>query len=176
MEIIVKKYTDVDLLREACEMTMHKKRSKATLKGIYKCEHSPARTQMFWVKMLGIPTFVSVHLVRHKFGVEHFVVSNRDDRGGSDCVDRDTPVDHGMWINAQELVFMARKRLCLCSHPKTVEVMEAIVRAVSAIDVDLSNCMVPDCIYRGGRCNELRSCGYIDSRVGQVNLSKYNSL
>ena len=34
-------------------------------------EHSPARTLMFTIALWNVPYFVSVHLVRHKFGVEH---------------------------------------------------------------------------------------------------------
>ncbi len=46
---------------------------------ILKAGHSPIRTLMFTIK-LEIPYFVSVHFVRHKFGIEHYVQSQRDDR------------------------------------------------------------------------------------------------
>jgi hypothetical protein len=174
MEIIVEKYTNVGLMRKACMKTMHKKRSNASLASIYKCEHSPARTQMFWIEMNDIPTFVSVHFVRHKFGVEHFVTSNRDDRGGDQNVDRNTPVDHGMWLNAQELIFMARKRLCMCAHVKTVEVMRMIVDGVRKVDPELADRMVPECIYRGF-CPEMRSCGYSKTEDANHILDKYRN-
>lgn len=41
--------------------------------------HSPIRTLMFTVRM-EIPYYVSVHFVRHKVGVEHYVRSQRNDR------------------------------------------------------------------------------------------------
>jgi len=173
MEITVEKYTNEDLMRKACAKTIHKKKSNATLREMYKCEHSPARTQMFWIEMNGIPTFVSVHFVRHKIGVEHLVTSNRDDRGGQ-VVDRNTPVDHGMWLNASELIFMARKRLCNCAHAKTVEVMRMILDGVRAVDPDLADKMVPECVYRGF-CPEMRSCGYTKTVEWQNVLDKYRN-
>ncbi len=167
MQITVKKLTCLDLMRRACEMTMRGQESKMTLNGIYKCEHSPMRTQMFWIEMLDIPTFVSVHFVRHKIGVEHFVMSNRDDRGGDEEVNRWTEVNHGMLANAQALVNMARKRLCRKSHPTTRAIMEYVRKAVGEVDSDLAARMMPECVYRGG-CHELDPCGYED-----VNLKTY---
>ena len=100
---------------------------------------------------------MSTHLVRHSIGVTHYVESNRDDRGGQD-VDRNTPVNHAMLINAQALIAMARKRLCSNAHKHTMRVMQQIKTAVKTADPDLAAAMVPDCIYRG-TCNELKSCG-----------------
>ena len=159
MKVLVRKLTDESLMRRACEMTSKGKTSKITLAKIYACEHSPIRSQIFWIEMIDIPSFVSVHFVRHKIGVEHFVESNRDDRGGEDIVDRNTPVHHGMLINAQALINMARKRLCSKAHVEAVKVMEMIQEEVSKVDPDLANHMVPECVYRGGVCHELKSCG-----------------
>jgi len=134
-----------------------------TLEKIYRCEHSPIRTQLFWIEMFGIPTFVSVHLVRHKIGVEHFVRSHRDDRGGNGTEDRNTPVDHAMLINAQALLNMARKRLCLKAHAQTWVVMQNIRSAVSGVDLSLALMMRRDCIYRNG-CHEIKPCGWFEKR------------
>lgn len=157
MQIIAKKLTNIKLMRRACEMTMRGQESKMTLNEIYRCEHSPMRTQLFWVEMLGIPTFVSVHFVRHKIGVEHFVMSNRDDRGGDEEVNRWTPVNHGMLLNAQVLINMARKRLCRKSHETTRQIMKAVCCAVGGVDSDLAERMVPECDYRRG-CHESNPC------------------
>lgn len=159
MEISVKKYTDAFLMRKACEMTMHDRSSKASLKDMYKCEHSPIRTQMFWIEMLDIPTFVSVHFVRHHVGIEHFVQSNRVDHGADTNITRLTPINHGMWCNAQALISMSRRRLCYKASPETREVMLKIKEAVRAVDPDLANALVPNCIYRGGHCHEPKPCG-----------------
>ena len=159
MNIRVTKLTDIDILRKACEATMRGQTSKASLDKMYKCEHSPIRTQLFWVEMIGIPTFVSVHLVRHKHGVEHFVMSNREDRGGTGKEDRYTPINHSMFINAQALIQMSRKRLCGSAHLEAQKVMQAIKYEIEKIDPDLARYMVRECEYRNGVCPELKCCG-----------------
>ena len=159
MKILVEKLTDVALMQRACAITMGLESSKASLAALYACEHSPIRTQMFWVEMQAIPSFVSVHLVRHKVGVEHFVRSLRDDRGGAGGEGRDTPVNHAMLINAAALIHMARKRLCTGSHVRTREIMQAICERMAEVDPALATCLVPECEYRGGFCHELKSCG-----------------
>lgn len=160
IEILIEKLTDERILRRACDMTRKAGMvaSQMTLEKIYRCEHSPIRTQTFWIELRGIETFVSVHLVRHKFGVEHFVESNRDDRGGSGKEDRYTPVNHGMFINAQALINMSLKRLCYASHGRTVATWMKLRRAMRRVDPALSDAMVPACVYRNGICPELREC------------------
>lgn len=108
-----------------------------------------------------IPSFVSTHFVRHKFGVEHFVRTNRDDRGGSDSVDRWTPVTHCMLLNAQALINMARKRLCNMSHRETVNVFREILKGVHEADPELFPFLVPECVYRK-MCPEPRGCGWYE--------------
>jgi hypothetical protein len=159
MNITARKLTDLALLQRACAVTMGRESSRAQLDALYDCEHSPIRTQIFWVEMLGIPSFVSVHLVRHKVGVEHFVRSLRDDRGGKGDEGRDTLVNHMMLINAQALIQMARKRLCSAAHIQTRRVMAALRDAVAETDPVLARYLVPECDYRGGWCHELKSCG-----------------
>jgi len=106
---------------------------------------------MYLVEMRGIPSYVSTHFVRHKIGVEHYVQSNREDRSGAkpDDVTRMTPVNHGMMVNAQALINMARLRLCLAADRRTVAVMIRIRAALR--DEAVYPYLVPDCLYRG-RC------------------------
>ena len=171
MEIKVNKITGKELLRLAASYTIGKD-SKLSLKKGYKCEHSPIRTQIFIVEMINIPTFVSVHFVRHNVGVTHFVTSNRDDRGGTGTEDRNTEVKHMMIINAQSLIAMARKRLCFKSHRATVNVMRGIKKVITDIDHALFERLVPECIYRG-LCPEIKSCGHIDSSTYEHQLKEY---
>lgn len=162
MRVEVEKLTDQSLLVKACEFTSGKavKNPDGILSRIYRSEHSPMRTQMFWVELYDIPTFVSVHLVRHSQGVTHFVQSNRDDIvEHSEKPDRDTPVNHAMLMNAQALINMARKRLCNKAHPKTREVMGLIREGVRMVDPELAHFMVRECEYRNG-CHEQKSCGF----------------
>lgn len=161
MEIKVERIGGLDLVRKACAITTRKISSKITLDQIYRCEHSPMRCSIFWVEMLGVPTFISVHLVRHSIGAQHFVLGNREDRGGEgdDKINRLTPINHGMLINAQELVNIARKRLCNKTHKKTIEAVRMIRDKVAEVDPDLAKYMVPECVYRKG-CHEPRTCGW----------------
>ncbi len=159
VKIHITKLTDMALAQRACSFTNHMKESKIDAQKLYRCEHSPIRTQLFWIEMFNIPTFVSVHFVRHSIGVTHFVESNRDDRGGQEEVDRMTPVNHAMLCNAETLINMARKRLCYKAHSLTREVMYQIKETISSIDYELSCFMVPNCIYRGGICSEIKPCG-----------------
>ena len=80
---------------------------------ILKAEHSPIRTLWFAFK-ISAPYYSVMHFVRHKIGCEHFVKSQRDDRNNNDIPRADKPqgefVDYILYINAQELMFMARRR------------------------------------------------------------------
>ena len=43
-------------------------------------EHSPIRKLKFAWRWMDLPYWVSVHFVRHKIGIEHFVKTQRTDR------------------------------------------------------------------------------------------------
>ena len=79
--VSVRKLTDEELMREACGMTFLGE-SHQTLLSIYKSEHSPVRTQMFWVTLTNIPLFVSTHLLRHHVGSQPYQLTCRNDRKG----------------------------------------------------------------------------------------------
>lgn len=161
MRVVVDRVTPEGVFRRACEMTLQPgQTSRVSPKAMYRSEHSPIRTVMFWIELLGVATFVSVHLVRHKHGVEHFVQTRRDDRGGGEpeTVNRLSPVNHGLLANAQALITISRKRLCLHAHRATVAAWMRVRREVGRIDPALAARMVPECAYRGF-CPEHRECG-----------------
>lgn len=160
MKISATKLTTPDIARLACKYTMHSHAaSAATMDRLYAMEHSPIRTQIFVVEMQGIPNFVSVHFVRHKIGVEHYVQTMRVDRGADEVANRLTPTNHLMIANAQALINMARKRLCHKASPETRETMEQIRTAIDRVDPSLGYVLVPECYYRGFICHERKSCG-----------------
>lgn len=74
-------------------------------------------------------------------------------------VTRNDEVNHAMLLNAQALINMARKRLCHKAHPETRLLMEHIKDCMKPVDPDLARYMVPECVYRGDVCHELRPCG-----------------
>ena len=163
MNISIRKLTDDALMRRACEMTM-RGQSKMTLETMYACKHSPIRTQLFWVEMHGIPTFASVHLVRHNVGVTHYVQSNREDRGGDENANRWTPVNHAMLINAEALQNLAYKRLCHKAHKDVRGIMRAIKEVLAVEDRALADTLVPLCEWRNGLCSEPKPCGWFGGR------------
>lgn len=81
MKVIVEKVTDERIMREACEMTFLG-RSKMSLRKMYACEHSPCRTQIFWIRLYDIPLFCSTQLLRHHVGSQPFQLTCRKDRNG----------------------------------------------------------------------------------------------
>lgn len=160
MKVSITKLTGIDVAQACCEATMHGAESNITVAKLARCEHSPLRALMYLVEMTDIPTFVSVHLVRHKHGVEHFVKSMRSDNPAVQAVaDRNTPVNHTMLINAQALINMARKRLCNKAHLDTFRLMLEIRMKLREVEPELVDYLVPDCVYRGGVCWELKGCG-----------------
>lgn len=127
---------------------------------ILRSGHSPIRTLMFTVRM-EVPYYVSVHFSRHKYGVEHYVTSQRNDRQSEydrEKAPQDAPVVHIMDINAQELMFMARRRLCGMADPTTRQVMEEIVNQITWLAPEFDEVLVPMCEYLHG-CNEFKGCG-----------------
>lgn len=161
MKVTITPLTDVALVQRAAQMTTHGQPIKAPLAAWYRTEHSPVRARLFWIELERIPTFVSVHLVRHKIGVEHFVQSMRPDRGGAgdEITNRLTPVNHGMVLNAQAIIQMSRKRLCYAASKKTVGTWMRVRKTMKEVDPALANYMVPECVYRNGVCPEFKECG-----------------
>ena len=83
MNVTVKKLTDVELLRRANSFTTGRD-SKMSLAKAYAHQHSPIRTQIFFVELTHIPLFVASQLCRSHVGVQFFQRSKRIDRGGDD--------------------------------------------------------------------------------------------
>lgn len=133
---------------------------------IIAAEHSPLRELWFGFRMT-IPSWVVTHFVRHHIGVNHYVQSQRNDRQNN--YDRNeapqgTKVSYIMSINAQELVFMAHKRLCNQASPETRYVMQQICHLVIEKYPEFKEVLVPLCEYRNGKCTEFFPCGRFDNK------------
>ena len=123
--------------------------------------HSPIRELWFGIKMQ-IPSYVSTHFVRHHIGVNHYVQTQRNDRQSNydrTKAPQGTMVSHVMSVNAQELIFMAHKRLCSQAAPETRAVMQEICRQVEELNPEFIGLLVPECVYRNGKCTEFYPCG-----------------
>ena len=203
--VSVRKVTDADLMRSACEMTFLGK-SKQSLLSIYKTEHSPVRTQMFWVELRNLPLASSTHILRHHVGSTPYQLSCRDDRNGGynhfpdrvDSVieminegnlegaidelnwlksnaDRQTPVNLGLFLNAQSLIDMSKLRLCAQAHSETLTIFRALKEKIAEVDPELASVMVRKCVYRGGICGEAKCCGFNSSSAFKKELEDYLS-
>lgn len=145
-------------------------------KTILLAEHSPIRRIKFSWQWANLKSWVSVHFVRHKFGIEHWVSTQRTDRTGvnRDKSPQDTPVLHECEANAQALIFISRRRLCNQASPETRAAWQEVKEQVSAVDPILGSVMVPECIYRGF-CPEFHSCGYVNTEEYARRLAEYRS-
>ena len=117
-------------------------------------EHSPIRCLQFIFLLEDLPSWVSVHLVRHGVGTIPFVATQRDDRTGSNTPRGELPqgalVNHMMLTNAQSLINTARKRLCYLASKETTQAVRLIQRCLRDNgEFEIADAMVPECVYRG---------------------------
>ena len=139
------------------------------------CEHSPIRQLIFKWKWVDLLSWISVHLVRHKHGIEHWVRSQRTDRTG---VDRNTLpqgnfIEHECEANAQAIINISRKRLCTQASKETRGAWKAFLEeVVKPHEPELYKCCIKDCVYRG-HCYEFKSCGYHKTAQFQEELKNY---
>lgn len=129
-------------------------------KAILKARHSPIRYLRFSFLLENIPSWVSVHLVRHVHA-QPYVRSQRNDR--QDEYDRtkapqDAPVTMIWDMSAEELMVVANKRLCGKASFKTRMVVFEICRQVIKLCPEFDGLLVPMCEYTG-ECKEMRPCG-----------------
>jgi len=137
-------------------------------------EHSPIRLLTFTIRLTDLPYWVSVHLTRHKVGVEHFVSTQRTDRTGVDRNEllQSALVSHTMVINAQALINISRKRLCAQASKETREAWMAVIEELKAYEPELASVCVRECVYRGF-CPEMCMCGYIASENHTKAVKEY---
>lgn len=143
-------------------------------KTILLAEHSPIRRIRFSWKWVNLKYWVSVHFVRHKIGIEHWVSTQRSDRIG---IDRDNApqgalVSHECEADAQALIFISRRRLCSQAAPETRAAWMEVKEAVKTVDPVLASVMVRECVYRGF-CPEFHSCGYTETEEYRRELEEY---
>lgn len=126
---------------------------------ILKARHSPIRYLQFSFLLEDIPSYVSVHLVRH-IHAQPYVKSQRNDRQSD--YDRETapqnaPVNMIWDINAEELMVIANKRLCNQASTKTRDVVKMMCDEVIKVNPEFAEFLVPMCKYTG-ECKEMYPC------------------
>lgn len=143
---------------------------------LIRAEHSPIRKLKFSWRWIEIPYWVSVHIVRHKIGIEHFVKTQRSDRTGEDRnqLSQGALVSHECEADGQALINISRKRLCSCASSETRQAWILVKEEVEKYEPELAKCMVKECIYRGF-CPEMFGCGYDKTDLFIKELKEYRS-
>lgn len=150
-------------------------------KAILIAEHSPIRDIIFKWRWPSIMSWVATHWVRHKW--ECFVKTQRTDRTGINRNDlpQSSLVTFTGEANVQALIDTMRKRLCFQAAPETREYAEDLKREIHQIEPEISDVLVPNCIYRGG-CPEMSCCGFYnrllqnDADIGSHDIqTRYNA-
>lgn len=169
MKIEILKYPTADdwMLCKRCTLVTVSKDSDKPVTDewkvkILKANHSPIRTLQFCFRLTDIPYWVVGHLVRHVHAIP-FVSTQRNDRQGNydrNSARQDAPVSMCWYMNAEELITIAHKRLCRQASKETREVVEQICDEVKKVCPEFAELLVPNCVYRGGRCEEFNCCGY----------------
>lgn len=128
-------------------------------------EHSPIRRLIVSWRW-ALPSWVATHFSRHKW--ECFIRTQRTDRTGVDRnqLPQGTLVEFLGEANAQHLIDTSRKRLCFESAPETRKKWAELKRELRPVLPELSDVMVPNCIYRCG-CPEDCACSFFDRFVEQ---------
>lgn len=121
-------------------------------------EHDPIRDIIVKFRWANIKYWVAMHWKTHTWRSR--VDSQRNDR--QDRYDRekapqDAPVDFIGDPNAQHLIDTMRKRLCFQASPETREYAEDLKATLHDIEPELSDVLVPNCVYRCG-CPEMNCC------------------
>lgn len=162
-----------------------KEPSTAFKKSILISEHSTIRAIIIKWIWEGIPSWVATHFSRHKW--ECYIQTQRTDRTGvnRDKLPQDAPVNFTGEANPQHLIDTARKRLCMLASRKTRRYMENLKTTLKPVEPEISDVLVPNCIYRGG-CPEPNGCRWYETMVAlypdlastdiQKRYDTYNSL
>lgn len=169
MEIELRRYPemkDMIWMKECVVGTMGKEAKTPPTPGLVRdlltARHSPIRELWFSYVIRDVPYWVTVHLVRHHVGVQCYVQSQRNDR--QTAYDRtkapqDAPVTMRLTLNAEALLNLANKRLCMKASPETRDVVQRMCVLAEKVVPELRGLLVPACEYHGGVCHEIQPCG-----------------
>ena len=139
-------------------------------------EHSPIRRLKFYWRWSDLKYWVSVHIVRHKIGIEHWVSTQRTDRTGvnRDEIPQSALVKHACEADAQAMINISRRRLCNCASKETRDAWQQVKDKVAQYgEAELASCMVRECVYRNGLCPEMFTCGFNKTEAFKKELDEY---
>lgn len=122
-------------------------------------EHDPIRDIEIKFRWRNIPYWIAMHWKTHIWRSRTNTQRNdRQEQYDRRKAPQDTPVDFIGDPNAQHLIDTMRKRLCYMAAPETRGYAEDFKRTLREVEPELSDVLVPNCVYRGG-CPECCGCG-----------------
>lgn len=122
-------------------------------------EHDPIRDIIIKFRWEDIKYWVAMHWKTHIWRSR--VDSQRNDRQSKydrNKAPQDARVDFIGDPNIQNLIDTMRKRLCRQAAPETREYAEDFKAALHEGQPEISDVLVPNCVYRCG-CPEMQTCG-----------------
>jgi hypothetical protein len=125
-------------------------------------EHDPIRDIEVKFRWIDIPYWVAMHWKTHIWrGRTNTQRNDRQDKYDRRKAPQDELVTFTGDPNVQHLIDTMRKRLCRMAASETRECAESLKRELRAIEPEISDVLVPNCIYRCG-CPEPNGCGWYD--------------
>lgn len=149
-----------------------KEPSKEWKKAILISEHDPIRDIEVKFRWESIPYWVAMHWKTHIWrGRTNTQRNDRQELYDRNKAPQDSPVDFTGDPNAQHLIDTMRKRLCYMASPETRELAEDLKETLHSVEPELSNVLVPNCVYRCG-CPEPNGCKWFDHMAAKhLNLT-----
>ena len=167
---IIKIKGDWEEVVNDCRMTVSKAElghepSQAFKKAILISEHDPIRDIEVKFRWADIKYWVAMHWKTHIWRSR--TNTQRNDRQADydrNKAPQDSPVEFIGDANAQHLIDTMRKRLCFMAAPETRQYAEDLKEALHEIEPELSDVLVPNCIYRCG-CPENGRCKFFQNVI-----------
>ena len=128
-------------------------------------EHDPIRDIEIRFSWSNIPYWVAMHWKTHIWRCRTNTQRNdRQKKYDRAKAPQDAPVDLIGNMNTQHCIDTGRKRLCYMAAPETRAYMVDFKIALRPIEPQISDAMVPNCIYRCG-CPEQSGCGWYQRMI-----------
>lgn len=158
------------------KLPLDKEPSDNFKRNIIKAGHSPLRCLMFNIDLYDIPSYVSVHLVRHVHS-QPFVSTSRPDIDGKQPPREEQKktdlVNMRMFLSAEEIINISKVRLCKKAEGETNKIWDMVINELSKQESILADACVPSCIFRNGICPEMNCCGFNQTKQFKINQKKY---
>lgn len=166
-----------------CRMTVSKgglghEPSKEFKKAILISEHDPIRDIEVKFTWPGIKYWVAMHWKTHIWRSRTNTQRNdRQDDYDRNKAPQDQLVDFVGDPNAQHLIDTMRKRLCYTASPETRELAEDLKETLRSVEPELSDVLVPNCIYRcgcpeNGKCKLFEGLVRVNPDIASTNIQK----